>query len=172
VLCCAGRADLSACAVICLFERLRCSLFRDMDGGHPLAPVRRTPQDQQLADHLNWRAAQGRAQPFHDADTLRPVITEDPDLDQLMMIQCPISFGHHGWCEAGIADHDHWIEMVSRSAQLPAFGRSQLQGTRGRRGLVDVCWIVIIARRGKVVLHRHGSSRACGSAGRAMLQPR
>ncbi len=53
------------------------------------------------------------------------VITEHADLDQFVAFQADVDFTQHFRRQAGIADHDHRLQMMCPGFEGTAFGGSQ-----------------------------------------------
>jgi len=83
------------------------------------------PDDEQLADHLDRRAAQSAAQLLHDRDPALTVVAVHADLDQAVGAQRAVGLGQHRRGEAGIADRHHRVEVMRFGPQRLAVGAAQ-----------------------------------------------
>ena len=78
---------------------------------------------------LHGNGIERRANGLNHCGARGTVIAEYPDLDQFMAFQGDVDFAEHGWCQAGIADQDHRLQMMRpgfrarRSAAVSIFIR-------------------------------------------------
>jgi len=84
---------------------------------------RGAPDDQQFADHLHRRAGERSAERFHQTRALLAIVTQHPDLDQLMVAECAIDFREDRGRQTGVTDHDNRIKVVGLGPQFASLGR-------------------------------------------------
>ena len=86
----------------------------------------RTPDDEQLANVLNWRGIELATEAGKDAFSVGAVVRKNPHLDQPVGIQCGVGRFDDGRGESIRAYHDHGVEMMGFGAFFLALGRGQL----------------------------------------------
>jgi len=131
-----------------------------------------TPDHQQLADHLDRRAAQHRTDALQHAAAFFPIVAEHAYLDQLVALERTADLGQYAPRESRLADHDDRIEVMRSGPKFPALCGGERRNDRGRlarhgrggRGLGPIV--------GQFVWHAARSWRGGWVAGGCpMLQP-
>jgi hypothetical protein len=77
----------------------------------------RAVYDQNLADVLDGRRVQRRADFAEELRTRRMLGGHHADFDELVADEIAVDFVHHRGREPAIADHDHGMERVRACAQ-------------------------------------------------------
>lgn len=83
----------------------------------------RAKQDQYLADALHGVGSQRIADMADQTFAMSAIISQHPDLDELVALQSEIDFAQHRRGEPGFADHDDRMQMMrARSEGAPLRG--------------------------------------------------
>jgi hypothetical protein len=77
-----------------------------------------TVDNQLLADVMNGRCIQFRADFFQHQFALLAIVAEDLDLDQFMRLQTEVDFAQHLLGETIVAYHHHGVEIVAKPTQV------------------------------------------------------
>jgi len=96
---------------------LRRVLLASWRHGRRLRLGARPKEDQDPADALHGVGCQRIADIADQALAMAAIVSQDPDLDQLMALQCKIDLGQHPGREAGFADHDDRMQMMSARSE-------------------------------------------------------
>ena len=79
--------------------------------------IGRTPQDEQLADHLHTGAAEFVGYLDEDRFAFFAVVSRYADFDEFVSLKLAVDFFHHRFGETAGAKENHGVEMMRLSAQ-------------------------------------------------------
>jgi len=85
----------------------------------------RTKEDEDLPDALDRVGSQRLADIADQALAMAAIISKHSDFDELVALQCKIDLRQYGGREAGFADHDDRMQMMSARPQGASLGRCQ-----------------------------------------------
>ena len=98
-----------------LLAATRCRLRLTLLGTRPV-------DDQNLPDALHRAGVERGANFRRHAPASFPVVTQHPNLDQLVTLERDIDFMQHGRRQARLTDHDDRMERVGPGAQRAPLG--------------------------------------------------
>ena len=90
----------------------------------------RAKEDQDLPDALHRVGKQRLADIPDQALAMAAIISQHPDLDELVALQCKIDLRQHGGRKAGFADHDDRMQMMSARPQGASLCRCEFLHVR------------------------------------------